>query len=276
MQERLRVALFGLLAVSAAHAADTAGCSVRKGLYESWLSLGKHAPSRAVKGAAPVVPSQPAMEAPSAQGIASAYGAFFTCLNDAAVPADDEGGRTLCKDAGNDRVAALVCETSLYLKTGRKASKDLLEALPATKKSAEMVWDLQSIAESGLDAGRYPAMFQPDGPGYKILDELFVLVLDDQDTAAAKYSHIAGSASGTAGKHVDAQFKILVREAPAVVVKQWASLRQHQARMKKVLAELATELPAGDLKKLRKGISGFCTPDNLDCPEIVKLFGRAE
>ena len=90
----------------------------------------------------------------------------------------------------------------------------------ASKKSAEMIWDLQMIVESGSPT-RQAAIFLPDGPAYKIVDELFVLVLDDKEMAALKYFQIAGSAAGTAGRHVDAQLKILLRESPAVVVKEW-------------------------------------------------------
>src|SRR3954447_2411388 len=98
MQLRFQVALFGLLVVSAAHAADAAGCSVHKGLYDSWLSLAKQTSNRPAKGVALVAPGQPAVAAaPSAQGIANEYRNFFSCISDAAVPGGDDGGRSLCK-----------------------------------------------------------------------------------------------------------------------------------------------------------------------------------
>jgi hypothetical protein len=75
---------------------------------------------------------------------------------------------------------------------------------------------------------------------------------------------------GGGATHVDGQIKILLREAPAVVVKQWVVLRQHQPRLKKLLSELG---PA-EMKTLRQGIANFCSADNLDCPEIFKTFGR--
>ena len=165
---------------------------------------------------------------------------------------------------------------ALYIKTGRTGAKELIDVLPAGKTGPDMIWDLEAIAGAGAKQDRIPAIFLPKGPAYSIVDELFVLVLDDRDTAAAKYFHIAGAASGPGARYVDKQIKILLREAPAVVVKHWEVVRQYQPRVKMLLAELAAELPAADMKKLRQGIAGFCKKDNLDCPEILKVFGRPE
>jgi hypothetical protein len=271
-----RLALIGLLMAFAAHAADATVCSVRKGLYEAWLSPAKRATHSAPKSGALVASTQPAPDPSSAQEIGNEYQVFFQCLSDAALPAGEDGGSLLCKEAGADRVAALVCQLALYIKSGRTGAKELIDVLPATKKGAKIIWDLEAIAEAGAKRDRAPAIFLPKGPAYKIVDELFVLVLDDRDTAAAKYFHIAGAASGSGARYADSQIKILLREAPAVVVKQWEFLRQYQPKVKKLLAELAAELPAAEMKKLRQGIAGFCTKDNLDCPEILKVFGRPE
>jgi hypothetical protein len=271
---RLPFFAIALLVASAAHAADAANCGVRKGLYDAWLSVAKlttnHTP---ILGS--LVPHGQSVSDPSSlEGIDSEYRNYFQCLSDVPLPADDDGGRSLCKDAGVDRLAAMVCQTALYLKTGRTGSKEFLDSLPANKKSAEMVWDLQSISDPVAAGNRYPTIFQPDGPAYKIVDESFVLVLDDKETAAAKYFHIVANATGAAASHVDGQIKIMLREAPAVVVKQWSVLRQHQPKLKKLLSELSAELGPAEMKKLRQGIVGFCSNDNLDCPEILKTFGR--
>jgi hypothetical protein len=273
MHRRLQLAFLGLLLASAAQAAAAGSCGVRKGLYETWLSLAKHT-TRPVRGSSLAPAAQKTPDSLAAEGIGAEYLAFFQCIADAAVPGDEDGGRSLCKDAVADRLAAVVCQTALYLKTGRGNPKDLLDSLPATKRTAEMIWDLQTIAVSSSPGNRYPALFSPDGPAYKIVDELFVLVLDDMETAAAKYFHIAGSAVGPDGRHVEAQIKILLRESPAVVVKHWEVLRQHQPMLKKLLSQLSAELPGAEMTKLRQGIAGFCAPDNLDCPEILKVFGR--
>src|SRR3954453_16468492 len=116
MQLRFRVALFGLLVVSAAHAADAAGCSVHKGLYDSWLALAKQASNRPAKGVALVASGQtPAVAAPSAQGIANEYRNFFSFISEAAIPGGDDASRSLCKDAATDRVADVACQAALYL-----------------------------------------------------------------------------------------------------------------------------------------------------------------
>jgi hypothetical protein len=276
MRRPVRFALIGLLVTSAAHAADAASCSVRKNLYEAWLSSAKPAAHNAPKGGALLASIQPAPDPSLGQETGNEYRTFFNCLSDAAVPSGEDGGSWLCKGAGADRLAGIVCQVALYIKTGRTGAKELMDALPTGKKGGDMIWDVDAIAGAGGNQDRIPTIFLPKGPAYSIVDELFVLVLDDKDTAAAKYFHIAGAASGSGARYMDSQIKILLREAPAVVVKHWDVLRQYQPKVKKVLAELAAELSSADMKKLRQGVAGFCTKDNLDCPEILKVFGRPE
>lgn len=276
MRTPVRLALIGLLVASAAHVADAASCRVRKGLYEAWLSTAKTTSHNATKSRALVASSRSVGDLFSGQEIGGEYQAFFQCLSDAALPADKDGASSFCAGAGADRLAAVVCQVALYIKTGRTGAKELIDVLPAGKTGEEIIWDLEAIAGAGTKPDRIPAIFLPKGPAYSIIDELFVLVLDDRDTAAAKYFHIAGAASGPGARYVDKQIKILLREAPAVVVKHWEVVRQYQPKVKMLLAELAVELPAADMKKLRQGIAGFCKKDNLDCPEILKVFGRPE
>jgi hypothetical protein len=61
-----------------------------------------------------------------------------------------------------------------------------------------------------------------------------------------------------------------------LIVKHWEVLRQYQPKLKKLLAELSTELTGAEMNKIRQGIAGFCTKDVLDCPEIQKFFGRPQ
>jgi len=75
-------------------------------------------------------------------------------------------------------------------------------------------------------------------------------------------------------KLVARQVKVLLREAPAVVVKEWETLRRYQAKLKQILAEMVAGLPKPVLNKMRSDLVGFCPAENLDCPEILKLFGR--
>src|SRR5262249_1836326 len=105
---------------------------------------------------------------------------------------------------------------------------------------------------------------------------LFLLVLDDRETAAAKYFNVWSAATPTGDRYITTQVRVLLRESPAVIVKQWPLLRKYQPQFKKVVAEMTASLPAPELKKMRQGLAGFCTPDNLDCPELLKLFGKPE
>jgi len=275
MGRRFRVAVIGLLLGAAAHAAEPKGCEVHKGLYDSWLSLAKRGtrsgPIGALLGASRSTPRQD-----SAQDIYNEYRNFFQCLSDTTVPGDEESGRSVCKEAAADRIGALACQVMLYVKTGRTAGKELLDALPASKKGAEIIWDLDAIAAAGVEDNRFPTFFAPKGPAFKIIDEVFMLALDNRETAMAKYFHIVGAASGAGAQYTDSQIKILLRESPALMVEHWAVIRQYQPVLKKVMAELSRELSGQELKKVRQGIAGVCNKDNLDCPEIQRFFDLPE
>ena len=139
------------------------------------------------------------------------------------------------------------------------------------------MWDLDAIAAGGgRNKSPAPAIFLPKGPAYKFLDELFVLVLDDRETAVTRYFAIAASASGEAALYTDEQIKVLLRESPAVVVKEWPVLRLYLPKIKKLVSGMATGAGPEDLLKIRQGLAGFCPSDNLDCPEILKVFGRTD
>jgi hypothetical protein len=157
----------------------------------------------------------------------------------------------------------------LYLKERRTGSKEFIDVLPG-KKTAELVWELDTIASGGPAKASVLPIFLPKGPAYKLVDELFLLVLDGREGAAAKYFAIAAMASGEAARHTDDQIKIFLRESPSLVVHEWPVLRQYQPRLRKLMSELA---PA-DLLQMRKSLAAFCSKDNLDCPEILRVLGR--
>jgi hypothetical protein len=274
MLRRVRVAMIGMLVVSAAYAGETTGCAIRKGLYDAWLSLAKRTPNTVPKAA--LFGASRTTSGGSTQDIYGEYRTFFQCLSDTAVPAGEDGVRSMCKEAAADRIGLMVCQVALYVKTNRTAGTELLDALPASKKGAEIVWDLDAIATTGAGEQRFPTLFAPRGPAFRIIDEVFMLALDDRETAMAKYFHMVGSATGAGLQYTDAQVKILLRESPALVVKHWAVLRQHQPTLKRLLAEFSKELPGSEMNKIRQGVAGFCTKDNLDCPEIQKVVGRPE
>jgi hypothetical protein len=276
MRRRVRFGCFALLMGFAANAAEPTGCIVRKGLYDSWLSLAKKPARTMPRVGALLGAGKPVVEPASAQEIHDNYQTYLQCLSDTPVPAGEDGALLMCKDADADRLGSLVCQLAVYLKTNRTRGTQLLDALPAGRKSADLVWDLDAITGAAASENHFPALFAPQGAAYKIVDELFVLALDDRDTAITKYFHIAGAAAGDGVGHTDAQIRLFLQESPMLVVKQWQVLRQYQPRLKKVLADLSKELSAAEMNKMRRGISGFCTKDNLDCPEIEKFFGRPQ
>jgi hypothetical protein len=270
------ILLLGLATLTTAAGADSAGCGVSKGLYDGWLASGKRAPAQATKADA-LIDSAPSVTAPEhgrRQDIGREYQAFFQCLSDSSEHENKAALLAHCKQVEGDRLALLACRTAVYLKSSRADAKEFLDSLPAGKKGAETIWDLAEIA--GPAGAQSASIFLPRGPAYKLLDELFLLVLDDRDTAAAKYFNIAAFATGEGARHIDEQMKLLLREAPAVVVKKWMVLRQYQPRLKKLLADMSASLPPAEMQKMRKGLAAFCSNDNPDCPEIVKLFGKAE
>jgi hypothetical protein len=267
----------GLMMAILAAGADSAGCGVSKGLYDVWLALGKHVPTRLsrsdslVPGASAVTPDPDKRHAIDVE-----YQAFFRCLSDTAEHKDKEAVQGYCRQVEGDRLASLVCRTALYLKSGRIDAREFVDALPLGKKGAELIWDLEQIAGPPEHQQGGATLFQPGGPAYKLIDELFLLVLDDRESAAAKYFNIAENAPVEGSRHVNDQIKMLLRESPSVVVKKWVVLRQYQPKLKKVLADMTASLPKAELQKMRQGLNAFCSKDNPDCPEIVKLFGRPD
>lgn len=277
MKRSAGLLFLGLVLSTTAAGAEAAGCGVSKGLYDGWLALAKLPTTRAVLKNVFVAGKSAATPDPAKQqAIGQEYQAFFQCLSDTAVPKDEHATQSYCREAGVDRLALLICQTAVYLKNGRTGSSEFVDAFPAGKRGAEMIWDLNDIAGVGPKMVPAAAMFLPNGPAFKLIDELFLLVLDGREAAAAKYFNLWVYSSGPGSQHMDEQIKILLRESPSVVVKRWAVLRQHQPRLKKLLSEMSATLPDAELRKMRRGMAGFCSKDNLDCPEILKIFGHPD
>ena len=272
------LAFLALLPAGAAAAADVAACSARKGLYEEWLALSKRGGPGSFlgKGALPRDASGAATETDKRRAIGREYETFFQCLSGTAEQQDKQPLAAACAKATSDRLAAIVCQTALYLKNGRVQSKEFIDSVPAGKKGAELIWDLEAIAAEGPDEPRVPALFLPGGPAYKLVDELFVLVLDDKENAAAKYFNLWPGASDAGTRHMDEQVKLLVRESPALVVKQWGVLWHYQPKLRNLASNMAEALSRPELQSMRQGLAAFCAKDNPDCPEIQKIFGRPE
>lgn len=265
--------LIGLLLAAAAMRAESA-CSIKKGLYEQWGSLSKRASGRKNLKETPLR-SGAGSPGPEKQAIEEEYREYFRCLAESPIKVDEQTPESFCDPAAGDRLAFLVCQCVRHLKTGRTSGKDFINAFPASRKGTEMIWDLEEIVGAPQTA-RLGAIFQPEGPAIKLIDELFLLVLDDKESAAARYFSISASATGDDAKHMDQQIKVLLAESPAVVVKQWPTLRQYQSTLKRVIADMAASLPKAEMAKTRRQAAAFCPRDNLDCPEILKLFGSLD
>jgi hypothetical protein len=273
---RVAVAVFlGFLGVTAATGEEVAGCGVRKGLYDEWALSKKSLPPGSGKEALLASANRSVDEPDERRGVRETYQAFFQCLSDTAERQGNEALQAVCNEAAGDRLASMVCRTVLYIKGGRTGVKDFVDALPSGKRGADLIWDLEAIAVPG-PKDPPPSIFLPNGPAYRLIDELFLLVLDGRDNATAKYFTIAADASEQGASHTDSQIQLLLREAPAVVVKEWPVLRQYQPLLRKLVKEMSNTLSRAEMLQIRQGVTAFCTKDNLDCPEIMKLMGRAE
>lgn len=241
---------------SAAIGADATACGIRKGLYNEWGVLAK--PPARVQ--AQNLSAASADEA-KRSAIVREYAEFFQRLSKIAEQNEGDSLDACCADAAGDPLASLVCRSAVYRLGERTGSREFLDAFPTGKRGAQMIWDLETIAAD---------------QAYRLIDELFVLVLDGHETAASKYFNILAGAPQRGERHMHSQVKVLLRESPALVVKTWEILRRYQPRLKQVLAEMVADLPKPVLNKMRSNLAGFCPADNLDCPEILKLFGRPE
>ena len=264
----------GLLLVASA-AQASAACSITKGLYDQWLALARQASGhKGLKGG--LLRSSPGAPALAKQeAINEEYRSYFQCLSETPAKIDEQTLESFCDPAAGDRLGFLVCQGVRHVKTGRASSKDFINAFPSGRKAGEMVWDLEEIV-AATKAARRGATFEPEGLAIKLIDELFLLLLDDKELAAAKYFSIASTATGAGAKHMDGQIKVLLAESPAVVVNEWPTLRQYLPTIKRLLAEMAASLPNAEMLKIRKQAGGFCPKNNLDCPEITKLFGSPD
>jgi hypothetical protein len=262
MKRVVDLLLAGVLLATAAFGADAAACGVHKGLYSEWLGLSKPpGRPRPRSDSSAYASDGAAVDSAKQAAIVREYGEFFQRLSKAAGVDEGDALQSCCVEAAADPLASLVCRGATYLKNQRSANKEFLEAFPTGRRGAQLIWDLETIAAD---------------QAYRLVDELFVLVLDGREMAASKYFNLLSTASGSGERRMDGQVKVLLRESPAVVVKEWAVLRRYQPKLKQLLSEMAASLPKAELEKMRRELLGFCDADNLDCPEVLKVFGRPE
>ena len=130
-----------------------------------------------------------------------------------------------------------------------------------------MLWDMDALAGDL----RY-VLFPPKGAGYRMIDELFLLVMDERDVAISKYFSLASHASGQISSYMDGQIRIFLKEAPSTVVNQWLSLRRYRPKLRAAAQSLISSSSPAEMQKVVKAVQTFCDNSNPDCPDILKLY----
>ena len=252
-------------------AADASRCRLSKNLYEDRLALEKRGPGDSVTagGASRLAAGagSTSVEPGRTQAIDEEYRRFLGELAEASGSKDMSAVQACCEQAANDRAGALLCQLATYLTGGRTESKPFLDTFPSSRKDTAMLWDLDAI---GGAAGR--GLFPPKGPSYKLVDELFLLVLDERDQAIGKYFNLSSHATGETAKYMDDQIKIFLRESPAVVVSQWMELRRYRPKLKSLVQAMQKGASAAEWQKTTRAVRSFCLQDNPDCSDILKLY----
>jgi hypothetical protein len=259
----------GILLSASLCGADAARCRLSRGLYEDRLTIvQKQGPADTVASGALLDPGNvTATPAGRLASIDQEYRQFLKELS-AALQSKDAGAVTACcENAAGDRAGALFCQLSTYLNGSRKESSGFLELFPSSRKEIAMLWDLDRIA--GDSAKEF---YPPKGPSYSLIDELFLLVMDERDTAIVKYFNLTSHATGDEAKYMDDRIKIFLKEAPAAVVNQWLLLRRYRSKLKSAAQSLIAASSPAEMQKVVRAVHTFCDKSNPDCPDIFKLY----
>jgi hypothetical protein len=248
--------------------AEMGRCTLSKNLYEDRLALTQKQGTAETPATgtllSPAAASTPAGKLATIDG---EYRGFLGELAAAGKANDETSLKACCERASVDRAGALVCSLSLYLKGGRKESVPFLEQFPSSRKEIGMLWDLNTISST---AGT--TLFPPQGPSYKLIDELFLLVMDGRDTAITKYFNLATHITGDGTAYMGGQIRTFLKEAPAVVVNQWLMLRRYRSKLKAAAQALVASSKPAEMETLVKAVRSFCEESNPDCPDILKLY----
>ena len=253
------------LAAAAANGADPARCKLRAGLYEQRLALAA-APPAANGGASTDGP------AAALAGIVREYGDFFQALSQAQNSNNPKDVPACCAEAGSDRIGAMACQLTAYLAGGRTDRQTFLAAFPSAKKDALVLLDLDGIAAAA--GGPLLPSFQPKGPSFRFIDELFLLVLEGNEEAIVKFFALAANAGPEAARYVDEKLVVFIRESPATMVSSWFLLRKHKAKFKSAAQTLMASAQPAEVQQVLRAVRVLCREDDPDCQEILKLFSK--
>jgi hypothetical protein len=248
---------------------DPARCRLNKGLYDDRLASQMQDQAER-PGTSALLPAGIVAATPASKlaAIDEKYRQFLFQLSEAATGKDTTAIQACCDEADADRAGALFCRMVTYLNGGRTDSAAFLKAFPGTKKETAMLWDLEVIAgEQGK------SMFPPRGPSYELIDELFLLVLDEHEQAISKFFNLSIRTTGEEAQYMDNQIKLFLRESQFVVIDRWPILRRYRQKLSSVFSMVVNESSPAEMQKITRAVRTFCGNGNPDCPEILKLYG---
>ena len=267
------IGVAAILAAAAPQGGEPARCSIHKGLYEERQALASDPGGAAANGESAA--SGGATATAQRASLDREYARFFQGLSEAADSGSPTAIAACCTEAAEDRVGALACHLVAYLASGRTDNATFLSVFPSARKDAATLWDLDAIAASAASShSPVPKAFQPKGPGYRYIDELFLLVLDGNEDAIVKYFGLADLASGEYARYMEEKLELLVREAPATLLTNWFVIRKHKARIKTVIQTFLASATPAETQRVTQAVRTLCGKDDPDCQEILHLFPK--
>jgi hypothetical protein len=247
----------------------TTPCRLGRSLFDDRLAIERQVLAEG--------PATGALLAPGTAGLAPAgklaaideeYRQFLAELSHTKVSHDGAALQTCCDQASSDRAGALFCQLVTYLNSRRTESNAFLKAFPSSKKDISMLWTLDAIS-----AGQGKNLFPPRGPSYGLIDELFLLVLDEREQAISKYFNLSARATAEKARYMDDQIKLFLRESQFVVVDRWPLLRRYKPKLTSVFQTIVSESSHAEMQKIARAVRTFCERGNADCHEVRKLYG---
>ena len=85
-----------------------------------------------------------------------------------------------------------------------------------------------------------------------MIDELFLLVLDEDDEAISKYFNLSANATAEKARYMDDQIKLFLRESQFVVVDRWPLLRRYKPKLTSVFQTITSESSRAEMQKIAR------------------------
>jgi hypothetical protein len=249
--------------------ADATPCQLGKGFYNERLAIEKQVRAEGPATGA-LIARGTASLAPASKlaAIDEHYRQFLFELSRARENKDRPAIQACCDDASSDRAGAIFCQLVTYVNSRRTESDAFLKVFPSSKKDVSMLWTLDAIA-----AGQGKSMFPPRGPSYTLIDELFLLVLDEHDEAISKYFNLSANATAEQARYMDDQIKLFLRESQFVVVDRWPLLRRYRPKLTSVFQTITSESSRAEMQRIVRAARMFCEKDIPYRQEILRLYG---